>query len=152
MVSASPQIHGMRAAGFRSQVQMSANDGYRIIRPLGPSPAGPVYLAETSRGLMTICQFESPAEAGSPLWRAGRVRFLEAGRRAQALTHPWILPVLDVIDEAGEALIASEYVAGETLQSALQSRRFPVDEAAPSSARLRWLSISRIATAWCMGT
>jgi serine/threonine protein kinase len=78
---------------------------------------------------MTICQFESPAEAGSPLWQAGRDRFLEAGRRAQTLTHPRILPVLDVIDEAGEALIASEYVEGETLESALQSKRLSVDEA-----------------------
>jgi len=78
---------------------------------------------------MTICQFESPAEAGSPLWQAGRDRFLEAGRRAQTLTHPRILPVLDVIDEAGEALIASECVEGETLESALQSKRLSVDEA-----------------------
>ena len=108
---------------------MSASEGYRIIRPLGSSPAGTVYLAETSRGLIAIRQFASPHEPDSPFWQADRERFLQAGRQAQTLDHPRILPVLEVIDEAGAAFVASEYVEGETLQSAMASRRFSFEEA-----------------------
>ena len=108
---------------------MSANDGYRIIRPLGSSSAGTVYLAETAQGLIAVRQFESSLEPGTPFRQTDRERFLEAGRRAQALTHPRILAVLEVIDEAGEAFVTSEYVEGETLQSALASRRFSIEEA-----------------------
>lgn len=108
---------------------MSANDGYRIIRPLGSSAAGTVYLAETAQGPIAVRQFESPLELGTPFRQTDRERFLEAGRRAQSLTHPRILAVLEVIDEAGEAFVTSEYVEGETLQSALASRRFSIEEA-----------------------
>jgi len=44
------------------------------------------------------------------------------------LNHPRIVAVQEVIDEAGEAFVTSEYVEGETLASAMASRRFSVRE------------------------
>jgi hypothetical protein len=40
------------------------------------------------------------------------------------LSHPRVVTVLEVIDEAGEAFVAMEYVSGQTLEAALAGARF----------------------------
>jgi hypothetical protein len=45
-----------------------------------------------------------------------------------ALQHDSIVPVLDVVDEAGDAFIATEYQEGATLEAALAGRRFSPQE------------------------
>ncbi len=108
---------------------MGSIDGYRLIRSVGSSAAGTVYAAETSQGLVAIRQHVPLTGPESPFWQSDRDRFLAAGRQALTLNHPRIVTVLEVIDEAGEAFITSEFVDAETLQTALASRRFSMEEA-----------------------
>ena len=107
---------------------MSASQGYQLLQRLGNGAAGAVYLAESERGRVAIRQFESKAEINSQAWQSERQRFLEAGRQALGLKHPRIVPVLEVIDEAGEAFVAMEYVAAETLATAMAARRLRPEE------------------------
>ena len=107
---------------------MSASQGYQLIQRLGNGAAGAVYLAESERGRVAIRQFASKAEINSQAWQSERQRFLEAGRRSLGLKHPRIVPVLEVIDEAGEAFVAMEYVAAETLAAAMAARRLRPEE------------------------
>lgn len=87
--------------------------------------SGPVYRAKTDTGDVAIRQFESKEDPASQAWLDERQRFLQAGRQSLGLTHPRIVPVLDVIDEAGEAGIVMEYMAAPTLATALlATRRF----------------------------
>jgi serine/threonine protein kinase len=110
---------------------MNASEGYRLVRRLGSGVGGPVYLAETAAGRVAIREFKPASEAGSLPWEQERARFLEAGRASKALKHPRIVPVLDVVDEAGDAFIVMEYEEGETLETALSARRFSPEEANP---------------------
>jgi serine/threonine-protein kinase len=104
-------------------------DGYHIVRRLGSGASGTVYLAETGAGQTALRQFESPSEQDSEAWRCARTRFLEAGRQALGLSNPRIVAVREVIEEGDEAFVASEYVAAETLASAMAARRFAFEEA-----------------------
>ena len=113
---------------------MSASQGYQLLKRIGYGAAGSVYLAETAAGQVAIRQFESQADRNSGPWQRARQQFLEAGRRALALANPRIVRVIEVIDEGGEALVVSEYVAAESLESALATRRFAPEQV---SATLR---------------
>ncbi len=110
---------------------MNASEGYRLVRRLGSGVGGPVYLAETAAGRVAIREFKPASDAGSLSWEQERARFLSAGRASKALKHPRIVPVLDVVDEAGDAFIVMEYEEGETLEAALSARRFSPEEANP---------------------
>ena len=103
---------------------MNASEGYQLVRRIGTGTGGAVYLAKTDTGEVAIRQFESKAEPASQAWRDSRQWFLQAGRQGLGLTHPRIVPVLEVIDEAGEAFVVMEYMATATLAATLASRRF----------------------------
>ena len=107
---------------------MSASQGYQLRQRLGNGAAGAVYLAESESGRVAIRQFAPKAEINSQAWQSERQRFLEAGRQALGLKHPRIVPVLEVIDEAGEAFVAMEYVATETLATAMAAKRLRPEE------------------------
>jgi serine/threonine protein kinase len=107
---------------------MSASGDYKILKRLGSGPGGAVYLAEIGGGKVALRQFESQAAKDSEIWRAERKRFLDAGGRTLTLKHPRIVPVREVIDEAGEAFVAMEYVEGPTLKAVLASRPFDAME------------------------
>jgi serine/threonine protein kinase len=107
---------------------VSFSEGYQLVQRIGSGLAGALYLAESGTGPVVIRQFESRAKANSELWNHDRQAFLDAGRQTLGLTHPHIVQVLEVIDEGGEAFVASEYVTAETLERAMLSRRFTSEE------------------------
>jgi len=108
---------------------MSAADGYELVRHLGMGLGSAVYLAETSSGHIAIRQFVSQSEVGSAAWREEREHFLKSGRQALSLKHPNIVPVLEVIDEGGEAFVSMEYESAPTLESELANKEFGLPQA-----------------------
>lgn len=107
---------------------MNASEGYQLVRRIGMGPGGAVYLAKTDTGEVAIRQFESKADPAQT-WRDERQWFLQAGNQGLGLTHSRIVPVLEVIDEAGEAFVVMEYMAASTLATALRAnRRFTPEE------------------------
>ena len=108
---------------------MSASGGYQLVQSLGTGVGGAVYLAEVAGRKVAIRQFVSTSAPGSPGWSFERQRFLDAGRLAETLKHPRIVPVLEVIDEGSEAFVAMEYTQAETLRTAMAARSFTLSEA-----------------------
>ena len=108
---------------------MDASESYRLLECIGEGLGGPVYRAEAGSGTVAVRQFRSPSPAGSPEWRADRKHFLDAGRQAQGLKHNRIVPVLEVIDEAGEAFHVMEFQASGNLQAMLHTQRMAPAEA-----------------------
>jgi len=102
---------------------VNASEGYQLVRRIGTGTSGAVYLAKTDTGEVAIRQFESKADPASQAWRDERQFFLNAGRQSLGLAHPRIVPVLEVIDEAGEAFVVMEYVAAPTLAATLAAGR-----------------------------
>lgn len=111
----------------------------KLIRSIGTGASGSVYLAETAAGQLAIRRFESQASAGGEEWNRERRHFLDAGRQWRALRHPHIVPVLEIIDEAAEAVIEMECQTGPTLQSALEASEFTPEE---STALLREIGLA----------
>jgi serine/threonine protein kinase len=102
---------------------VNALEGYQLVQRIGMGTGGAVYQAKTDTGEVAIRQFESKSEPASQAWLDERQSFLQAGRQSLGLTHPRIVPVLEVIDQTGEAFIVMEYVAAPTLATALLSTR-----------------------------
>jgi len=108
---------------------VSVSEGYQLVRRIGTSISGTVYLARSETRELAIRQFESGADHDSAAWRDERTAFLQAGNQEVALRSPRIVPVFEVIDEAGEAFVVMEYVPESTLATALQGgRRFTPEE------------------------
>ncbi len=61
-----------------------------------------------------------PALARDP---AVRAMFVDEARLAARIRHPNVVPVLDVVEHAGELLLVMEYVHGESLHQLLRSAR-----------------------------
>jgi serine/threonine protein kinase len=108
---------------------LDASESYRLLECIGEGLGGPVYRAEAGSATVAVRQFRSPSPAGSPEWRADRQHFLDAGRQAQSLKHNRIVPVLEVIDEAGEAFHVMEFQPSGNLQTALHAQRMAPAEA-----------------------
>ncbi len=108
---------------------MSDSEDYRLIKQLGDGLAGPVYLSETGSGQLAVRQFQSQSPAGSPGWTADRQHFLSASRQAAGLVQPRIVQIHEVIDEAGEAFVAMEYVPSDTLEPVLKRESFQPEQA-----------------------
>jgi serine/threonine protein kinase len=96
---------------------MSNSDAYRIVQQIGNGVIGPVFLADTPSGRVAIRQFRSGFDAESEEWLADLQHFLQGGRQAALLHHSGIVETLEVIDEGGDAYIATEFVAGQTCET-----------------------------------
>jgi predicted Ser/Thr protein kinase len=98
---------------------------YRILEKLGEGGMGVVYLAEDTRLGRRVALKSLPASvANAPELRQ---RLRREARAAATISHPGVAVVyaLEEIDE--HLFIASEYVSGETLRSAIA--RGPIDAA-----------------------
>ena len=91
---------------------------YRIIRHIGLGGMGQVYLAlDTLLGRHVALKFLSEQFAAN----ASMLRRLqEEARAASALNHPNILTIHEIAELEGEHFIASEYVDGSTLRTAIE--------------------------------
>src|ERR1700761_246201 len=90
---------------------------YRVQQHLGSGGMGDVYLAIDSRlGRQVALKF-LPAELTSEAEMLHR--FQEEARTASALNHPNILTIYDIGEIGGDHFIASEYIDGLTLRTAL---------------------------------
>lgn len=90
---------------------------YRILRQLGAGGMGQIYLAlDTRLGRHVALKF-----LPSDLVRdeVSLTRLVQEARAASALNHPNILTIYDVRELEGEHFIASEFVEGVTLRSAM---------------------------------
>lgn len=90
---------------------------FRIVRELGRGGMGVIYLAEDTRlGRNVAIKFlhRTGADAGE---EAARV--LREARLIAKLSHPHIVNVFSVGEEAGAAFIVMEYVEGRTLREVL---------------------------------
>ncbi|MCI0659343.1 MAG: serine/threonine protein kinase, partial [Acidobacteria bacterium] len=92
---------------------------FEIIREIGKGAMGVVFLAHDPRidrkiaiKMITIPSGISPQEA-----RETRHRFVREAQAAGKLTHPNIITIYDVVEEADRSYIAMEYIQGDTLEA-----------------------------------
>jgi serine/threonine protein kinase/Tol biopolymer transport system component len=112
---------------------------YHILNLIGAGGMGEVYLAVDIRLDRRIAlKFLPAAVASNP---TALRRLQQEARTASALNHPNILTIYEVGERDGEFFIASEYIDGITLRTALHSRsvdfRTAVDVATQVASALK---------------
>jgi serine/threonine-protein kinase len=99
---------------------------YQILSPLGAGGMGEVYLAEDTRlgrkvALKILPSFFTRNERRLQ-------RFRQEARTASSLNHPNIITIFDIGETDSIHFIATEYIDGETLRSAMARRKFSLGE------------------------
>ena len=92
---------------------------FEIIREIGKGAMGVVYLAHDPRidRKIAIKMIAIPAGVSPQEAREVRHRFVREAQAAGKLTHPNIITIYDVVEEADRSYIAMEYIDGETLEA-----------------------------------
>ena len=93
---------------------------YRLERQLGVGGMGEVYLAEDPELGRKVAVKQVRAELGSPVQRA---RLVSEARALARLSHPNVVQIHEVGDDAGETYLAMEYVEGTNLLRWLEEPR-----------------------------
>jgi tRNA A-37 threonylcarbamoyl transferase component Bud32 len=101
---------------------------FEVLEQLGRGAFGTVYKARDPE-LQRLVAVKVP-RAGSFATSAEEERFLREARAAAQLSHPGIVPVLEIAHDGGVPYIVSEYVEGLTLADLLTARRPAFREAA----------------------
>jgi serine/threonine-protein kinase len=100
---------------------------YEILDEIGKGAMGVVYLAKDPLigRLVALKTFRSAFSIRDQEMEQFRARFIREAQSAGILSHPNIVTVHDVVEDAGEGLafIAMEYVRGTNLKMALQGDR-----------------------------
>ena len=96
---------------------MTPSEGYQLTRQLGAGATGCVFLAQSGGAPVALRQFQSVFPRGTDEWNYQRQTFLDGAGQARLLNHPNIVPVLEVLEEAGDCFIAAEYVNAPTLDT-----------------------------------
>jgi eukaryotic-like serine/threonine-protein kinase len=92
---------------------------FEIIREIGKGAMGVVYLAHDPRidRKIAIKMIAIPPGISSQEAREARHRFVREAQAAGKLTHPNIITIYDVVEEADRSYIAMEYIDGDTLEA-----------------------------------
>jgi hypothetical protein len=101
---------------------------FEVLEQLGRGAFGTVYKARDPE-LQRLVAIKVP-RAGSFATSEEEERFLREARAAAQLSHPGIVPVLEIAHDRGLPYIVSEYVEGLTLADVLTGRRPTFREAA----------------------
>jgi tRNA A-37 threonylcarbamoyl transferase component Bud32/ribosomal protein S27E len=101
---------------------------FEVLEQLGCGTFGTVYKARDP-DLQRVVAVKVP-RAGSFATPQEEERFLREARAAAQLSHPGIVPVLEIAHDCGVPYIVSEYVEGLTLADVLTGRRPGFREAA----------------------
>ena len=99
---------------------------YEIVSPLGAGGMGEVYLAEDTRLGRKVALKVLSAELTRNEDRVRR--FEQEARAASALSHPNILTIFDIGKEDSTHFIATEFIDGQTLRSALTRARMKISD------------------------
>jgi serine/threonine-protein kinase len=94
---------------------------YRLVRKVGAGGMGDVWAAEDSEGARVVALKLVRGGAGDDA--AARVALLREARAAQALRHPHVLGIQEVLDVEGQPVLVMDLLHGETLAARL--RRAP---------------------------
>ncbi|MBZ4321980.1 protein kinase domain-containing protein [Streptomyces huiliensis] len=98
---------------------------YRLVGVLGAGGMGKVYLGQDAAGGMAAVKVLHPEMAHDPHMAQ---RFVREAQAAQAVTSAGVARVLGAWTEGGRPWIATEFLAGPTLDEAVE-RHGPFDEA-----------------------
>ncbi|HXG65234.1 MAG TPA: TRAP transporter TatT component family protein, partial [Blastocatellia bacterium] len=99
---------------------------YRILAFLGKGGMGEVYLAQDGRLGRKVALKLLPDRFTDDEERVRRFR--QEARAASALNHPNIVTIYEIGQADGVHFIATEYIEGETLRSAILNREMPLGE------------------------
>ena len=93
---------------------------YNILERLGTGALGDVYRARDLKVGRTVALMTPPPDLVSGAGR--REKFLEQARAAQALNHPNIATLFDVVEQDGQCYLAYEFAAGPSLRDEMAGR------------------------------
>ena len=114
-------------------VQEALGDAYRIVRVVERSTFTTYFLARDTRDTECLLRILGPGVAGA---LAGE-RFIAELRRAAAVQHPVLVPLLDVGARGGFLYLVTPVAAGETLRDRLtRDRQLGLAEALAIGERL----------------
>ncbi len=93
---------------------------YEINKLIGEGGMGRVYLGfdRTLERPVAVKQLHAAAKAGSPARRS----FLAEARTVARLSHPFVVAIFDILEDAGELYLVMEFVDGTPLSRALEEK------------------------------
>ena len=106
---------GMVQQRLAETVQVALGDAYRILRVAERSPFATHFVVRDTRGTECVLRVLSPGVAAA----LSTDRFVAELRRAAAVHHPALAPLLDVGVREGFIYLITPIVAGETLRDRL---------------------------------
>jgi len=99
---------------------------YRLLRKVGAGGMGDVWAAEDSAAGRVVALKLVRGGAGD---EAAREALLREARAAQALRHPHVLDIQEVLDVEGQPVLVMDLLQGETLAARLRrDPRLTVDQ------------------------